>query len=656
MKTESNWIIITNWFAVRPRTTGFLLFLVLSIAAVSVSFLRHHIEREEEQNEMKIILANAHQKIEQSLKNCYTTSISLALTLDNNGVPQHFDTISKKLLKLNPIISAVQLVPNGVIKYIYPLKGNEAAMNLNVLGYNHLRSEAQKSIETQKIYFAGPLKLRQGGIGIVGRLPIYHKNKFWGFTAVIIKLETLLKIAGVNSPDSSKYYFQLSKKDAATAKERFFLRGNTNFSNRYNISQAISDSDWILYIIAKKPFSFYPQIVFRAVLSLIIALLFGIFTTKLLRKPQELSVLLKEQESRLLKHEMKFKSIFDQATIGFAIIDFTSIDILEANKKFYDILEYTFDEIKAKGVSNIIHLNEVDRNFLNTRTKNNNTSDYNLDKQCTTKSGRLIWINLSISPLRETDEKTNTYIVFINDITKRKKTEKRLNSSLKLVTEQNQRLLNFSYIVSHNLRSHTSNIESIISLIESAETEEERSEMMNLLKSVSTSLDETMNHLNEAVSINTNINLDSSPLNLKEYILKTQKILAKQIQLNDASLIIEVSDDTIINYNPGYLESILYNLISNAIRYKHPNRKPIITIKSYKEKEKDILEIADNGIGIDLTKNSDKIFGMYKTFHNHSNTRGIGLFITKNQVQSMGGTITVKSIPNTGSTFKITVK
>jgi len=206
------------------------------------------------------------------------------------------------------------------------------------------------------------------------------------------------------------------------------------------------------------------------------------------------------------------------------------------------------------------------------------------------------------------------------------------------------------------LRSHTSNIESIIYLIETADSEDERNEMMQLLKSASNSLDDTMKHLNEVVNINTNINLVTKSLILSKYISKAKDVLSEQIVLNDVSFITNIPDDAIINYNSAYLESLIYNLVSNAIRYKHLQRKLIITIKLYKENDTDIIEFTDNGMGIDMVKNGDKIFGLYKTFSNNPDSRGIGLFITKNQIDAMGGTITVDSEPNVGSTFKIYIK
>jgi len=140
---------------------------------------------------------------------------------------------------------------------------------------------------------------------------------------------------------------------------------------------------------------------------------------------------------------------------------------------------------------------------------------------------------------------------------------------------------------------------------------------------------------------------------LFEYILQAIQLLEEQINQKNVTVINDVPADIIVNYNPAYLESILLNFISNAIKYSSPERQPKITLSFFQENEDLILKITDNGIGIDLKRNGDKLFGMYKTFNNNADARGIGLFITKNQIDAMGGKVEVDSELGKGTSFKI---
>lgn len=933
-----------NWFIEKPKTTGFLAFLFLCFITILTVIQQYQLIIKEEQREMNTILNTIHQNIEQTIKNSYATTLTLALTINDEGVPENFEHIGKKLLEANIGINAVQLVPDGIIKYVYPLKGNQSALNLNLLASPYLRKEALKSIENKKMYFAGPLQLKQGGTGIVGRLPVYRNNKFWGFSAVIIRLENLLKSSGINNIDTSKFYLQFTKKDSETQKEINYLPVKKNFSIENRLSIYIPDGDWTIHLTALHPISLFYPIFLIGIMGLIIATLFGFLIYIFLKIPEELNYLVAKQTQKLLDSEMIFEAIFDQAAVGIAHVDSYSGNFIETNQKFCQMLGYSPHEIKNENITSIMHPDDLKEDLEDLeKLKKGEIREYSSEKRYFTKSGHYIWVNINVSPLWKTNEKATTHIAIIEDITikknaeelilktetrfkslfedsplplseedfseaknylaeldliyknkkivydylkqhpevidkcvslikiininnaclklykvktkeeilqnqfkiidsnfteeiiqnliaitqgekqfvldskiinsegeirnidlrwnvirgykksferiivtredsterkasekvilntkqrleslintidgivweceienfsfnfisekvidilgytpeewianptfwadhihpddkewainycvsktneklnhdfeyrmiakngatvwlrdivnvvfedeeatslrgimiditKTKEAEKELNDSFLLVTEQNKRLLNFSYIVSHNLRSHTSNIASIMDLIESSDTEEEKEEMIQLLKSVSYSLNETMTHLNEVINIQTNVDLVSEPLNIRQYIEIVQSQLLKQITAKDVSFTIDIPDDTMVNYNPAYLESILYNLMSNAIRYKHPDRKPIITLKWFKENNQNVLQISDNGIGIDLIRNADKIFGMYKTFSNNPESKGIGLFITKNQIDAMGGTITVESEPNLGTTFKI---
>jgi signal transduction histidine kinase len=142
-------------------------------------------------------------------------------------------------------------------------------------------------------------------------------------------------------------------------------------------------------------------------------------------------------------------------------------------------------------------------------------------------------------------------------------------------------------------------------------------------------------------------------LNLNAFLNHTLELLSKEIKDHNVNIVNLVDAKETVQFNPAYLESIFLNFTTNAIKYAHPDRQPEIRYSLQKEHGKLVLLIQDNGVGINLEKYGEKLFGMYKTFHQHPNARGIGLFITKNQIESMGGSIEVESQVNVGTTFKI---
>ncbi len=655
MSFKRNWAKISNWFLTRPKTTGTIVFLVLLVFVSIIVKSRYNVVRENQKREMSNILNVVHQNFEQVLKNSYVTTLTLAMSVNDDGIPENFNEIASKLVHTNAFIDAVQLVPNGIIKYVYPLTGNEAALNYDILKTDKVRQEALKSIQTKLIYFAGPLELKQGGIGVVGRLPIFKKNQFWGFSAVIIRLETLIKISGIQSIDDSKYYFQFSKVNPVTNKEEFFFPNQKQFASNYFQTVNIPDGDWKLYIIAREKNTLLLQILPSSILGFLLAAICGLWVASIMRKPVYLQKKVAEQSKKMQHREEEFKIIFDQAPLGIAKVNSQSGDFIAVNKEFCRIVGYDEMEMMHFNFQNSTHPDDLEQNvdFMH-KLKDDTLTEFAVEKRYLHQSGKTVWVNLIVSKIGKSREKESCNIAIIEDITDKKRADEDLKQSFELVSDQNKRLLNFSYIVSHNLRSHTSNIETIASFLETADTQEERDEMIDLLKRVSQSLNETMSNLNEVVNIRTNINITIERLNLSDYIENAKLLLGQHITEKEAIFKNEVPPTIEINFNAAYLESILYNLISNAIRYCPKDRKPEIDISF--DTVTQALKIQDNGIGIDLTKNGDKLFGMYKTFNNNPDAKGIGLFIVKNQIDAMGGTIKVESELNKGTLFTIYFK
>ena len=142
-------------------------------------------------------------------------------------------------------------------------------------------------------------------------------------------------------------------------------------------------------------------------------------------------------------------------------------------------------------------------------------------------------------------------------------------------------------------------------------------------------------------------------LNLRQQIQKTIDAVNHLILVQNATINNQVSASLLIDGIPSYIESILLNLITNAIKYKKEDQAVEITINATENDDFTILSIKDNGKGIDLNKYQNSIFGLYKTFHGNKDAKGMGLFIVKNQIESMHGKIEVESEVNVGSEFKV---
>ena len=634
------------------------------------------------------------------------------------------------------------------------------------------------------MYFAGPLELKQGGTAVIGRLPVFKSGEFWGFSAVIITLESLLEQAQLEKLAGTKYRFQFSKIDPETNKEHFFLQ-NLSHSD-YEISETIvlPDGDWKFYIALKNPKEAFYELIPLAFFMLLIAVWLGWMVTLLFKQSVRLQALVNSQAGELATSELKFRTIFNQAAVGMVRVETATGRFLETNQRFRELSGYTFSELNEMTFKDISDPSEVESNgALMEQLLNGDIREYSLEKRLIQKTGKVLWVKLSVSPLWKNDSSGNTHIAIIEDITDRvvaqdeltkkekryralvenggevvtifnrkgkaiysspaiqkiagyseaeinsidlsslihpkdiidldkqikeaikfpsrpisgvtiraknkkgewrwaestitnlledssikgfvgnfrdvsekKEAEINLNKSYQMVMEQNRRLLNFSYIVSHNLRSHSSNIQAILNLYNTTNLEEEKKNFIGLLSKVGNALNDTLGDLNEVVSINTNLDLTVEPLQINLFLDKTLDLLEMQLDKKKAIITRNVSDDMIVKFNTAYLESILLNFLTNALRYSEPERQLEITITGIKKKNSWMLEIADNGVGIDLKRHGDKLFGLYKTFTNAPSSRGVGLFITRNQINAMGGTVGVESEVGVGTTFKIFFK
>lgn len=358
-------------------------------------------------------------------------------------------------------------------------------------------------------------------------------------------------------------------------------------------------------------------------------------------------------ELRSLQNDQLYGETIKIAKLGSWEIDAATLN-LTLSKQIYDIYELQ-SEIKLTLEEAISFFEPAYRPIIQNAVNNalEFCQPYDLELLFRTAKNNVIWVRAKGVPILNDYGKCISLSGILQDIDHNKQKGLSLESSLNLVTDQNRRLQNFAYIVSHNLRSHTGNLQFMVNLYKETELVEDRDEIFAHIRSISSSLNATIEHLNEIVKIQTEITNERSIIDIETFFVNIQSAIKSNIDALNAHIEYDFSQCRQISYIPAYMESILQNLLTNALKYSHPDRRPFIKCYTLKERSHIYLIFEDNGIGIDLESYGDKMFGMYKTFHQNPDAKGIGLFITRNQVEALGGTIKVDSTVNVGTKFTI---
>ncbi|MEP6594475.1 MAG: hybrid sensor histidine kinase/response regulator [Ginsengibacter sp.] len=230
--------------------------------------------------------------------------------------------------------------------------------------------------------------------------------------------------------------------------------------------------------------------------------------------------------------------------------------------------------------------------------------------------------------------------------------EKLITSEAQLALK-NEQLIKYNQIISHNLRSPVSNILIIADIIDEVTDGKERKKLFSSLKSTALNINETLNVLVDIAKINEQANSYPEHLLFKEVFDKEYNSIAIVASQLNTEFITDFTQCPSIHYPKVYLESIFLNLISNSLKYHAPERSPVISIRSYKQNERSILEFEDNGLGLDIKKFGKKLFGLNQTFHQNKERKGFGLFMIKSQIESKGGKIRAESKETNGIRFII---
>ncbi|WP_158974945.1 PAS domain S-box protein [Cellulophaga sp. L1A9] len=339
-----------------PLSFGLTVFAITLVLTQYLSYQRYLLLETTSQKKLVTEANWVEHEIHKTLDQGYSTTQTLAFIVEHYGVPRNFDSISKLLIATNKEVSALEIVnKEGFITHVFPLEGND------VLGFNILKDSlgkigAFKTIKRGDYFVTGPIYLKQGGAGFVGRTPIFKNNEFEGFTSAIIPLKKALSAAKLNNKENP-FLYRLTKLNPDNTEEVYFSTYDNVTTNSFSSTVEMPNGEWKLYVYAKENTPIFGILLF-CFIGVFIALLAGIIAWYLLKQPKRLDRLVHEKNSQLVESEEKYRNLVEQASDGIILGDKLG-NLVEVNVKACQLFGYSKTELLKLNISELVSLDQV---------------------------------------------------------------------------------------------------------------------------------------------------------------------------------------------------------------------------------------------------------------------------------------------------------
>jgi PAS domain S-box-containing protein len=488
----------------RPVLISFLMFLFFNILGLGLTYQKYYIlKTNEKQNTLEIANTLKFQ-LENSLNYSITSAKTLAFIIEKYGIPEDFDNLAQTIIEKNKFLDAIQIVEGEVITKVYPKEGNEVVIGYNVLKDEKVNKEVFKAINAKDIYFAGPIELKQGGMGVIGRYPIFVNGKYFGMSAVIVKLKTLIQVFNIaeESTKNNNFLYQLSKINPNTKEREYFL-SDKSFNGDFQSIVEIPNGEWFIHVKPKIPVGF-KDIYIYFVLSIFISTLLAYLIYLREHIPIELISLVDQQTKQLATREYFYKQLSENS--GDAVIILTQEGgVSFASQSVKNVLGYSVEEISKLNLTEVVHPDDIEGNYmaLEESMKNPGVTILGHVSRLKHKDGTWRWYEGTITNMLH-DPAFNGIIDNFREITDKV-------NFIEKIKEKNEKINKLNWMQSHIVRAPLARILGLSNILALSEVEEiKKSELINYIKESAEELDKVIKEIVEQSEKDDDLPLDKT--------------------------------------------------------------------------------------------------------------------------------------------------
>lgn len=695
--------------------------LAFMLAAAVATFVFDRVEQNrlgERRSQARTVVERHLRTLDQSIHQGLSATYAMAaLVKQGGGNLSDFEGTASQMLALYPGVGAIQLAPGGVIRQSAPLAGNERAIGHELLKDPNRNKEAFLARDTGKLTLAGPFDLVQGGLGAVGRLPIFlpgqsGKDEFWGFTTVLIRFPEVLNAAGLNKLHDSGYHYVLWRIHPDTGKRQIIARsGPEEIKDAIKDQLSVPNGVWTLSAAPIDGWLNRETRYFNIAVGLLISLLFAAVAAFILRQPALLRREVALRTAQLRDSEARFEALFEQAPVALSVTtDADGYSATRWNKAWVKAYGYNPGEVQGKSGSEIgMWVKPEDRDYyITSATSQGGVRQMEVtlrhadgEERLVSVSGQFIDAGDRKLLLTHYDDITNARLAeqAIRDLNatlearvdKRTEDLKKSNAELwRAVTSlekaqsdlvRSEKMAALGSLVAgiaHELNTPIGNGVTISSSLSERLDEFnkemksglKRSTLENFLTDLATGFDILFRNLHRAAELISSfkqVAVDQAsqvrrPFALDITVGEIVTMLRPSFKRLPITVRVEVPANIHFDSYPGPLGQVLVNLINNAVLHAFmPEQQGFIRISAEHIEAEDSDEanpwvritVQDNGKGIPAA-DLPRIFDPFFTTKLGAGGSGLGLNISYNIVTALlGGRIRAISAPGEGTRMEI---